>query len=910
MKFIFATLALVFAASAAHATGIESAIFMALQGAGMAAGTAATIATFATRFLVSAAFSLLSKAFQKKPKKPGLKTDFTTTGGTQPQSFILGRYATAGHMIYMNSHGKAGKTPNAYLTYVIGLSDIPNVSLSRVIVDGEYCTLGGTDHPDYGTPLTNLQNKRGGGLISGLFGGLGIGANDRAWIKFYDGTQTAADPMLVDKYNGDPERPWGTTAIGTDTAYAIMTFQLGRKVFSGFPKVRFELDGIPLYDIRKDDTAGGMGTHRWDDPTTWDQTDNPIVMIYNIARGITMPDGALYGGDVADVNLPVSNWVAAMNACDVEVGSPARPTYRAGYEVSVGPSDLGGDEPMEVIQELLTACGGQMTETGGMFRVRVGPPAASVLSITDDDIVVTNERQFDPFPGLESTYNGISYTHPSPDAVWEGREGEPIYNSTYETEDGGRRLIANLQLPACPYPEQASQLAKAYIDDQRRFRRHRIYLPAEYAVLEGLDSIQWTSEWNGYTNKVFEVVGGEYITRSQVIAIDIRERDSGDFAYDADFDFPGDDVSSDTVRPAYDAPGIPNIAPDTYITRDGSGVRVLLKVEWAETDAPVFDRYQIEGRRFSDLDGNETGDEYTVFGATDQPQFEIRDVQPGFWDVRIKTIFEPGNFSDYSERRAEVIGLTEKPSALENVALQTAGGLAVIKWTASSDLDVRLGGRILIRHSTATTPTWANSVSMDELSGSDAVAVLPLKPGKYLLRARDNSGLMGDTVTVTTKGSQALAFAPISNLQADPDWLGTKTNTEIDGTDLKLTDISLPGMYEFVSGFDFTTVKAVRLRSDIDVSALDLSSTIDDRTDKIDTWDDFDGGADADVDVIVEARYTDDDPSGTPTWTDWSRIDSTEIETRGVECRATLISNSSDYNVLLSQLRIYADEVA
>jgi hypothetical protein len=55
------------------------------------------------------------------------------------------------------THGKAGATPNAYLTYVISLGDIAGQTLSRVIIDGEYTTFSGTAHADYGTPATGRR---------------------------------------------------------------------------------------------------------------------------------------------------------------------------------------------------------------------------------------------------------------------------------------------------------------------------------------------------------------------------------------------------------------------------------------------------------------------------------------------------------------------------------------------------------------------------------------------------------------------------------------------------------------------------------------------------------------------------------------------------------------------------------
>ncbi|WP_236852470.1 hypothetical protein [Celeribacter marinus] len=62
----------------------------------------------------------------------------------------------------------------------------------------------------------------------------------------------------------------------------------------------------------------------------------------------------------------------------------------------------------------------------------------------------------------------------------------------------------------------------------------------------------------------------------------------------------------------------------------------------------------------------------------------------------------------------------------------------------------------------------------------------------------------------------------------------------------------------------------MRLRSDILVGASALSDYIDDRMTPIDDWADFDGSEGADIDVVLEVRETDDDPSGaSPVWGPW-----------------------------------------
>lgn len=290
---------------------------------GLLAGAAGAFAkSIVGRLLISVAVSSLTRAMQPRPRPAGIRSSTTQSGGVTPVSFVLGRFATTGFAVCPPmSHGEN----NAFLTYVLDVGDIPGAGLSRLMIDGEYVTLGSPDHADYGTPVT------------GRF-------LDKAWVIFHDGHQTVADAMLLDKYGSYPERPWTSDMVLTGVSYAILTFSFDTDTFTGPPRVRFEIDGPPLYDIRADSTAGGSGAQRWADPSTWAPTRNPAVMIWNILRGITLGDGSVWGLglDAADIDQP--GFVAAMNDCDAAVplaGGGTQPAYRAGYEV------LGADEPVD-----------------------------------------------------------------------------------------------------------------------------------------------------------------------------------------------------------------------------------------------------------------------------------------------------------------------------------------------------------------------------------------------------------------------------------------------------------------------------------------------------------------------------------------------------------------------------------
>lgn len=462
------------------------------------------------RVAASVVLSRLAASLAPKPRQPGIKTEGTSSGSQNPASFPLGFYATDGVAVCPPmSHGQVGKTPNAYLTYVIELSDVPRAALSALIINGERCALGGVAHADYGLPVN-----------AGTYSG-------HAWIKYYDGTQTVADPMLLAKYAAYPQRPWTAAMVGRGTCYAIVTFKYNRKVYTAFPAVRFEMLGIPLYDPRKDTTVGGAGSHRLADTATWETTTNPIVMVYNIHLGITLKPGVIWGGGMTAADLPLASVFAAANACDALVDNGAagtEPRYRAGYEVFVG------DEPASVCEELLLACLGAAADVGGVWRFQAGDPSLPVFFFSDDDILVSQGREKDPFPPPDSTFNAITGSYPDPNVQWEPNDAPAVFNATWEAEDGNRRLAINKDFPAVPFPAQVQRNMRALIKDSRRFLTHGLPLPPEATVLEPLDTADWTSAANSYSGKDFEVAKTTENLRTGVVQITIRERDPADTA--------------------------------------------------------------------------------------------------------------------------------------------------------------------------------------------------------------------------------------------------------------------------------------------------------------------------------------------------------------------------------------------
>ena len=260
-------------ADAAHSAPLVAAIGAISQ----FVGSIGVIGKLVLTVAINIGLSLVEKALAKKdqPQPAGTKLEISM-GDDHPMSFIIGSYATAGKRKYAGTWGDDGKTPNAYFTDVIEIGSLPNRAgergLTSVWIDDQKVgVLWDQPHPDgRGFPVLQYRVKN----------------KDYLWIKFLDGTQSSPDSFLTAKFGGHAERPWKPTMIGRGCQIVILTSRYNTDLFKGVPAGLFEPHPLPLYDVRKDSSVGGNGGHRWTDPSTWEPSINPAVMIYNLARGV------------------------------------------------------------------------------------------------------------------------------------------------------------------------------------------------------------------------------------------------------------------------------------------------------------------------------------------------------------------------------------------------------------------------------------------------------------------------------------------------------------------------------------------------------------------------------------------------------------------------------------------------
>jgi hypothetical protein len=720
--------------------------------------------SFLISIIITVASTLAQQAFAPKPQDAGPRgyRGSIATGGKVPQSFLVGTVGTAGKLEYRHSWGKSGGTPNAYLVDVVSFGDLPGCAMTGLFINGEKVTLSTSGHVQQGYPVSEYNDDGDGHF----------------WQEFFNGSQTSANEYLVDKFGGDSDRPWQADMVGRGLPYATFTALIDDGLWSGFPTYMAELQGIPLYDPRKDSTAGGSGTQRWSDPTTWAFSDNNIVIVYNIYRGIHYNGEKVWGGDATAYQLPYANWAAAMDKADLLIDKKSGGTerqFRGGREIEFG------ERPADVIQEFLVGANARVAHTAaGQIYILVGVPSAVVGSFTDADLLATDSSTLTPFPNLDGIVNGATASYVEPQQAWESKETAPYYRSDLEAEDDGRRQVQGLDLGTTFSGTQAQRILQAVVEESRRFGRHVLPFPPIFGAYNLLEALSWTSAANGYSTKWFLIIAKTEDQWGNVI-LGLQEIDPADHDWDPQTDEqPLDFAPLTTARPApqvmtgwqalpavlQDATGAGR-RPSIEVRYDGGlvdvrGVRVQVRENWSDkrvifdgeipydltttTPAVILNgpflpaqNYEVHGK-YVPASGRKT--EWSIWLAVTTPDVRLlpEDLAPelneAFDDIQ--------HFldEDLPSLGASGVNLLEDTYSwltsidLPPVALTTATVVGVAVPASAS------GFGYLVKSTTTGTGAWFSPSSANTTAGRN----IEIEPGTYIVSAYVSSTAAGHQV--------------------------------------------------------------------------------------------------------------------------------------------------------------------
>lgn len=315
--------------------------------------------------------------------------------------------------------------------------------------------------------------------------------------------------------------------------------------------------------------------------------------------------------------------------------------------------------------------------------------------------------------------------------------------------------------------------------------------------------------------------------------------------------------------------------------------------------------------------------------------FEILDTFATKYTIQVYTLngaLNPGNASLLTYNAA---GKTAPPADVSGLTIiATNTDTALLRWDRSTELDVLLGGSVLIRHSSALTgAVWDEAQSIVEaISGNATERSVTLLEGTYLLKFQDDSGNRSvnattvrvdlpapqprqivftyaeDTTTPPFQGNSTnMVFSPdlsgliltagddVDDMALDDDWDALVSIDSIGG-------IVTNGEYEFGSTYDIGARYDVNIQRRFVTQPYLPAVFWDDKFDLIDTWTAIDETNLDGVDATLYVRTTDDDPSGTPTWSAWREIVNGITRGRGFQFKTIATSNNSSVSIIIYQL--------
>jgi hypothetical protein len=484
--------------------------------AALAAGATATvvkIASFVGYTLgaigTSIALQKVSELLLGKPKIPRRSQDQEYYGTVEGRRIIYGQMRVSGlNVIPPLTSGEKNKFLHQVLS-IAGheVNDITTVYFNQDAV---------------GTISTVTGSVNDGKITTGTYA-------NKAWVRRYKGQDSqTSDFKLTTAFS-----QWTVNHRGRGVAYLALTYEFDTKVFAtGRPQVTCLVQGKKVYDPRKDSTQtaiGGSGSHRLDNPSTFQYSNNPALCLadylistrvglgedYNKVDWATVADAA----DICDENVSVPNGTG---------GTTTQKRYTCNTVLVA--TDRFEDNIQAIAQAMMGAC----YYSGGKWRIYAGAWSASAFTLTADDLIDDGVDVITALPFNEK-FNAVRGRFIDASNNYQLLEFPPIISENYATEDGGT-FYREVEFPSTTNVYEAQRMARLILRQSRNNQRATLRCGMSAWKIKPFETGTVTLSALGWTNKTVRCESWKFDPRG-FVEIVVREDNSaswGDPSVDGD----------------------------------------------------------------------------------------------------------------------------------------------------------------------------------------------------------------------------------------------------------------------------------------------------------------------------------------------------------------------------------------
>ncbi len=302
---------------------------------------------------------------------------------------------------------------------------------------------------------------------------------------------------------------WDATHRGQNIAYVHVALRWEENLWNlGLPNISAIVRGKKLYDPRLGELVEGENlVHPSNDASAYRFSDNPALCVLDY---LTNP----YGLECEAHEIDWQSFVEAANICDQVVDEKKR--YCCNGVVTLDQA------PIDVIEQLLSSCGAVLVYTQGQYRMFPASPQLPAAHL--DASHLRDDPKGLPKPERNQLFNSVRANFFDHKQQWLKVDLQPVSNTQYTIDDGGKKLFYDLNLNFTTSTQEAQRLARLALDIVRPGAR--IQFPATLAALgiEVWDVVTITLPQIGYINKPCRVLAWK-INEHLGIDLELQEYD-------------------------------------------------------------------------------------------------------------------------------------------------------------------------------------------------------------------------------------------------------------------------------------------------------------------------------------------------------------------------------------------------
>jgi hypothetical protein len=710
-----------------------------------------------------------------------------------------------------------------------------------------------------------------------------------------------ADSNLVSAVSG-----WTAEHRLRGIAYLYCKFGFDADVFpNGLPEITAVIKGKKVYDPRSSATA-------------W--SDNPALCV----RDYILSSG--YGLGEAAANIDDTSVTAAANICDQTntTASTTRYTTNGAFTTAI--------QPGEFLTNILTSMSGTLWYAQGKWRMTAGAFTASALSLDENDLrsgitVSTRHSRRDNFNEIKGTFKGD-------ESNYQVTDFPPVTNSAFVTADNGQVTVADVELPFTDNSIEARRIARIMLESNRQQLTIRASFGMRALALQVGDTVAISNTRFGWSSKLFHIAEWKFGLGDELgFGVEMTLKETAASVYDEVDDGLVYERDNTTLLSPFEVPSV-GISLSSELRRVRGKVMSVLLAD-ISTASALVDQVEAQFKKSSDTNYSPLSVSSGYTGTVRAESFGVVD---GFYDVRARAINAlgvRGEFNTVSNFYVDALGIV--PADVTNFDGQTVGSTLHLNWTPVTDLDL---AHYIIRYSNLTSgATYSAAEDLAQVVSSSSSLAVPAASGTYFIKAVD------DTTSGSNVSENAASFVitnvdiddlnVVATLAENPNFTGVKSDVVLNSSGKLELDVSpkfdaatgnfddrtgnfdgnpggfaSSGIYYFANDLDLGQKYTSRLTNNVTMERFDFTDTMDLATGLFDSRAGvFDGDPTAfnDVSVSVEMRHTDDDPTGTPTYTDWSAFTVADVAARALQFRLLMTSTDTNVTPLVSALSASID---